>query len=241
MPYSILLVDDDPDFRAEFRDLLEEYDVLEASHGQAALELLTRPNEIALVILDVKMPGLPGTEVLRRSKEIAPSLPVIILTGYSSKDVAIEALKGRADDYIEKPIDPEKARTIVRKLLEVQRGGDNLDAAGPKATVERVKQFAERNYDKRVTLRDAAELVCLSPKYLSRIFKEITGKTFTQYRKETKTEKAKELLSQTGHAVSQIAEKLGYHNTESFIRLFRDTAGLTPTEYRKKEERETVG
>ena len=62
------------------------------------MQLLRKPNEIDLVLLDVMMPGLSGTEVLREMKKLSPNLAIIILTGYSSKDVAIEALKGHADD-----------------------------------------------------------------------------------------------------------------------------------------------
>ncbi len=102
MPYNVLLVDDDKMFREELREALEDYRVVEAANGKEALEILKKPNEIDIVMLDVMMPGLPGTEVLKEIKKISPSLSVVMLTGYSSKDVAIEALKGRADDYIEK-------------------------------------------------------------------------------------------------------------------------------------------
>ena len=52
MPYNVLIVDDDKDFRDEFRDYLENYEVIEASNGEEALELLRKPNEIDLVILE---------------------------------------------------------------------------------------------------------------------------------------------------------------------------------------------
>ena len=64
------------------------------------------------------MPGMRGTEALRAIKEIAPGIGTIILTGYGSKDVAVEALKGRADDYIEKPLGIGSLRESVENLLE---------------------------------------------------------------------------------------------------------------------------
>ena len=57
------------------------------------------------MILDVNMPGSKGTEVLKDIKALYPDLGIIILTGHSSEDVAIEALKGHADEYLEKPLD----------------------------------------------------------------------------------------------------------------------------------------
>ncbi|MFB0526823.1 MAG: response regulator [bacterium] len=237
MPYNILLVDDDKEFREEFRDYLEDYQVIEACNGEEALGLLKKPNVIDLVILDVMMPGLPGTEVLKEMRRIDPDLGIIILTGYSSEGVAIEALKGRADDYIQKPIDIDKAKEIIERLLETKRGEGDINTLGTKGKIEKVKRFVQRNYHKKVSLKDAAQAVYLSPKYLSRIFKQITGKSFNEYKLKIKIEKARELLTKTGYNVNQLAEKLGYENAESFIRLFKKLAGYTPTEYRKKIQR----
>src|ERR1700689_1106350 len=105
MAYQILMVDDDAEFREELRDCLEGYTVIEAANGPEALAILKKPNVIDLVILDAVMPQVSGMEVLREIKKIKPGLAIIIMTGQSSKDIAIDALKGRAHDYIEKPID----------------------------------------------------------------------------------------------------------------------------------------
>lgn len=237
MPYNILLVDDDREFREEFRDYLEDYEVIEACNGEEALKLLKKPNVIDLVILDVMMPGLHGTEVLKEMRNIDPDLGIIILTGYSSEGVAIEALKGHADDYIQKPLDIDRAKEIIERLLETKKEEADIDITGIKGKIERVKRFAQRNYHKKVCLKDAAQAVYLSPKYLSRVFKQSTGKSFSEYKLKIKIEKAKELLGKTGYNVNQVAEKLGYKNVESFIRLFKKLAKYTPTEYRKKIQR----
>ncbi|MBD3263504.1 MAG: response regulator, partial [Candidatus Omnitrophica bacterium] len=64
MAYNILLVDDDRYFREEFSDFLEDYNVTGVPSGEKALEVLSKPNEVDLVILDVMLPDLRGTEVL---------------------------------------------------------------------------------------------------------------------------------------------------------------------------------
>jgi len=238
MAYNILLVDDDKEFREEFRDYLEDYQVIEARNGEEALNLLRKPNVIDLVILDVMMPGLRGTEVLKEMRKLDPDLGIIILTGYSSESVAIEALKGHADDYIQKPLDIDKAKEIIESLLEAKKEEGNIDIAGIKGKIEKVKRFVERNYHKKVCLKDAAQSVYLSPKYLSRIFRQNTGKSFSEYKLKVKIEKARELLSKTGYNVNQVAENLGYENVESFIRLFKKFVKYTPAEYRKKIRRE---
>jgi two-component system response regulator YesN len=237
MSYNILFVDDDADFRSEFRECFYDYGIVEASNGKDALDILKRPNEIDLVILDENMPGMRGTEVLKEMKKLVPGLAIIIMTGYSTKDVAVAALKGAADDYVEKPINLKKTKEIIEGLLEKKKGIVNLGAADIKDKVERVKRFAERNYDKKVSLKEAAAIVCLSPKYLSRAFREYACTGFSDYKLKIKIDKAKEWLTSTGYTVDQISYKLGYQNAESFIRIFKEFAGCTPTGYRKRSYR----
>jgi YesN/AraC family two-component response regulator len=233
MAYNILLVDDDEDFREEFRDFLEEYNIVEASSGQEALDLLGKPNEIDLVILDVIMPGLPGTKVLKRIKEMTPDLAVIILTGYGTKTTVIEALKGRADDYIEKPVDIGKTKTAIERLLRDKVSTGDVIEGGIGVRIKRVMHFVERNYDKKVSLGRAAEIACLSPKYLSRVFKQTTGMGFSEYKLRVRMVKAGELLATTDRTIDRISYEMGYENPESFTRLFKKVTGKTPTEYRR--------
>jgi YesN/AraC family two-component response regulator len=78
-----------------------------------------------------------------------------------------------------------------------------------------------------------ANSVCLSPKYLSRFFKQETGENFNQYRLRVKVEKAKEFLKNTSNTIEQISDKMGYQNIESFIRVFKKFTNHTPTTYRR--------
>jgi len=232
MPFNILLVDDDRDFREEFRECLDEYNVVEASNGREALEILTKPNEIDLVILDVVMPGMRGTDVLKALKEAEPDLGVVILTGYGSKSVVVEALKGRADDYLEKPLDIPKAKEVIARLLRARPVPEGASADGIEARIRRVTHFLERNYDKAVSLRDVAAIACLSPKYLSRVFPRIVGQGFNAYKSKVKAERAARLLVTTDTPIEQIAFDLAYENPESFARAFKKTTGVTPSAYR---------
>ncbi|MEI7998120.1 MAG: response regulator [Candidatus Omnitrophota bacterium] len=230
MAYKILIVDDDPEFRQEMQECLYNYKIIQACNGRQALEIIQRPHAVDLVILDVILPGLSGIEVLKQMKKIAPSLAVIILTGQSSKDVAIEALKGHADDYIEKPFQVEKLLNAVEKVLDLKfkKSTTHINK------MERVKMFIERNVDKKIILKQVSEEVCLSVKYLSRLFKERIGVGFNEYRLKVKIQKAGEILKSTNYTVNQVAIQLGYKNPESFIRMFQKQMGCTPTQYRHK-------
>jgi len=234
MADRILIVDDDKELRSELKDFLEGYEVLEAPDGEAALKLLRRANDVRLVILDVRMPGMNGLDVLTEIKKTDPDLMTIVSTGYSSKDVAIEALKGKADDYMEKPLDFEKLGRSIESLIGVDTSNIIEEGQGSGAKIARVRRFVEKNWYKKITLDDVADEVCLSPKYLSRIFKLYTKKGFSNFKLELKMGNAKDLLKKSGYNINQISERLGYENTESFIRQFKKMVGCTPAEYRKK-------
>jgi two-component system, response regulator YesN len=241
MPNSILIVDDDRAFREELKECLFNYDVVEAADGEQAIELINSPNEIDVVILDVMMPKLSGTEALKRIKKAAPEVGIIVLTGYSSKDIAIEALKGKADDYMEKPVAIEKLKGTIEKLLENKNRTGEIGSETVEGKINRVKNFAARNWHKRICLEEAASKVYLSSKYLSRIFRQTVGMNYSEFCLEVKTEKAKELLDKTGCNIDQISDKLGYKNTESFIRTFKKRTGSTPTQYRSNSASKSSG
>lgn len=235
MSFTILLVDDDQDFREEFSDsFCDDYKVIAAGSGHKALELLEKPNEIDLIILDVNLPDGRGTQWLHQFKSKFPQLSIVIFTGFSSKDVAIEALKGKADDYLEKPLQIPQAKLVIDRLLDKHLNPVDIQDEDRRGKVERIKRFADRNVDKKITLNDAAQTVGLSPKYLSRIFKEQTGIDFSDYRLQRKIVKSKELLEKSGRTISQIAEEMGYQNLETFIRLFKRATRMTPAVYRAR-------
>jgi YesN/AraC family two-component response regulator len=233
MAEKLLVVDDDDTFREEFKESLEEYEVVDVPNGDEALKLLRRPNAIDLVTLDVKMPGLNGLKVLKEIKRLSPDVGIVIITGYGSKDVTLEALRGHADDFIEKPVDIDKIKEIIERVIESKKGSDQ-NAPEIENKIDKVKRFTERNINKSVRLKDAAQAVCLSPKYLSRVFQQITGMGFSEYRLKLTVEKAKIQLQNTTFNINQIAYGLGYQNAESFIRVFKNNTGYTPTAYRIK-------
>ena len=234
MTETILIVDDDKEFREELKCSLEEYSVLEACDGQEALKILSKPNEIDLVTLDVKMPGLSGTDILKLIKKRDSGLKVIIMTAFSSKDVAIESLRGQADEFLEKPVDVDKMKNLIEKLLESKKNKNEHDIPDMKHKIERVKRYIERNCFKKVSLSDAAKAVGLSPKYLSRVFSDVAGIGFVDYKLKVKMDRAKQMLTGTGCSVSQVSDKLGFMNPESFMRIFKKITGATPTKFRKK-------
>jgi DNA-binding NtrC family response regulator len=116
---NILIIDDEEAIRDSCSQALkkEGYTVKTAKDGKDGLKFF-RQNFFHSVLLDLKLPGLDGMEVLSRIKEENPETPVIIITGYASIESAVEAIKRGASDYLPKPFTPEQLRVIVRKALD---------------------------------------------------------------------------------------------------------------------------
>ena len=113
---NLMLVDDEERFLATTAKLLERagHRVLTASSGQAAIELLGE-QDVDVMILDMKMPGMGGLEVLRDVRLRFPLVEVIMLTGHGTIESAVEGLKSGAFDFVTKPCDIE---TLVSKAEE---------------------------------------------------------------------------------------------------------------------------
>lgn len=116
---SILIVDDEKNIRLALSMSLEklEIPVAAAASGEEALEKLA-PGGYELMLLDLRMPGMDGMEVLRRVSQQWPELKVIIITAYGSIDLAVEAMKLGAVDFLQKPFDAAQVREVVRRILE---------------------------------------------------------------------------------------------------------------------------
>lgn len=139
---AIVAVDDEPavlaavarDLRREFG---ERYRVLRAGSGEEALEvvkeLVTRGDQVALLIADQRMPGLSGTEYLVEARKLAPDAKRVLLTAYADTDAAIKAINEVAlDYYLLKPWDPpeEELYPVVSDLLETWESGAALESGG---------------------------------------------------------------------------------------------------------------
>jgi YesN/AraC family two-component response regulator len=229
---KLLIVDDEMIVREAFMAAFDEYTIVPATGGQEALNILRRPNDIDLVILDVVMPGLNGIRLVKEIKNINPKLSVAILTGYGSKDIAIEALRAHADEFIEKPFDIKQTREIIERLLSRNNNSSQMESHDTEGKIRKAREFIKRNYNKSISLKDISQMSYLSPKYFSRVFKEKTGKSFIEFRVGLRIEAAKQFLRKSSYSISQIAYTVGYQNPDSFMKMFKRITGFTPSEYR---------
>src|SRR5438094_3424561 len=118
----ILVIDDEAAIRDSLRMTLEYegYDFVAAATGQEGLALVEREAP-DLVLLDVKMPGMDGLEVLDRVRAMNESLPVVLISGHGTISTAVEATKKGAFDFIEKPFASERVLVSLRNALDQRR------------------------------------------------------------------------------------------------------------------------
>jgi two-component system nitrogen regulation response regulator GlnG len=149
----ILIVDDEEGIRDNLSRLVrqEGFEPLPAPNGETALALITRESP-DVMLLDIRMPGLDGMEVLRRAKALDATLPVVMITAHGGVKGAVTALQAGAHDYLEKPLDhadvvrslhramtDRRLRQTIQVLTDRVRESDSLrDVMGPSDVVARI-------------------------------------------------------------------------------------------------------
>ena len=115
----ILIVDDDDALRESLELILsaEGYTVLSANHGEAALELIEE-NAVEVVLCDLRMPGLDGFDLIPQISRQLPGVPIILMSAHGTDDLAVEAIKRGAYDYLAKPFQPAEIRLTLVKAHE---------------------------------------------------------------------------------------------------------------------------
>src|SRR5262245_34097078 len=115
---TVLVVDDEEGPRQSLRLIFkDEYEVLMASDGRTAVEL-AKSNEIDVAVVDIRMSGMSGIEVLERLKYVNPAIEVIMMTAFETTDTMRQALRLRACDYINKPFDLGTMRAAVANAIQ---------------------------------------------------------------------------------------------------------------------------
>src|SRR6266566_6643913 len=115
---TLLIVDDEEGPRMSLQFIFkDDYDILMASNGPSAIEL-AQNNKIDVAVLDIRMAGMSGIEVLERLKFVDPTIEVVMMTAFETTDTIRQALRLRACDYINKPFDISTMRAAVANAMQ---------------------------------------------------------------------------------------------------------------------------
>ena len=143
---KILLVDDEKRFRETWHRLLtgRGYDVITAENGQIALDILSN-SQVNIIILERKMPLISGEDTLEIINAKYPNIPIIIITGHRSMDIAVACMKKGAYDFIVKPFE------VDQLLLAIERAEDkkNLEQKAKQTQDELIRTLFDFNTEKK--------------------------------------------------------------------------------------------
>ena len=244
---TVLLVEDNADVRAYLRaHLAPAYRLLESANGADALEQ-AQTHKPDLILSDVMMPEMDGTELCRRLKASAAlrDVPVILLTARADEASQIDGLRLGADDYIEKPFSVEalKARIdnllATRRALRVQYSREVVvqpravtAPSADEAFLDNVQDVVERHLGWSGFTADVfAREVGLSKSQLGRKLRALTGTSPAAFVREFRLQRAAQMLMRKTGIVAEVAYAVGFNDVDHFGKLFKKKFGVPPSQY----------
>ena len=236
--FKVLLVDDEPVILEGLRKLVPWADYnceapATARDGLDAREKIEalRPD---IVFTDIKMPNEDGLTLIAALRSSYPNMQITLLTGYRNFEYAQAAIKFGVTRFLLKP----SKMTEIIEALEAMTGKLSPGASpNPEAgsfIVNEALKFMRANYNKKITLEDAAKTAYVSKWHLSRLLSEFTKKSFLDNLNEIRINKAKILLLDPSLKVGDVSDLVGFSDASHFAKLFKKFAGVSANEYRNK-------
>jgi len=248
---SLLIVEDNDDFRSFLVGCLQEYyQVYEASDGKKALTVLAQ-QPIHVVISDIMMPVMDGMELCHKIKtDIRYShIPIILLTARTAEEHILSGLKEGADEYITKPFNLEILLLRIRKLLMwTLQNHDKFktrDISPSEITIssldeqliEKAIRIVEENMDNsEFSVEELSAQIGMSRSGLYKKLMQITGKSPLEFMRILRLKRGRKLLEGSQMNISQISYQVGL-SPKQFAKFFKEEFGYLPSEYKKKEEK----
>ena len=237
---KILIIDDEPKIRNGLSNLLtrrEGWEVAGAYENAADALKYLAVNQVDVMITDIKMPEISGLELIARIRERDKKTAIIILSGYSNFQFAQRAIELGVSRYLTKPTNPRELICVLEET-EKKLGGkqEKEEDSGkiPNLFVQKAADYIKLNYSEKISIKEIADQLYLSPNYLSELFKKHTGKTISEYLTEYRLEKACQLLNHAEYRVGDVSGMVGIHDGRYFSNMFKKKYGMTPTEYRNR-------
>lgn len=230
-----------------------------ALDGFEALKLVKKENP-DIIIVDIKMPGMDGLELMDKLRTENVKSKIVILSAYGEFEYAQKAMSLGASGYLLKPVNELKLKELISKLVKeikeekeqieklrtayfeakdaVKHPFSSTDTALSENEnnylVQRVKTYIKENYSRDISLEDICRNIAVSRNYLCYLFKKETGENVWDYITHVRMNKAKELLEKTNSKNYEIASAIGYESASYFNKMFKRYTGVTPYEYKNR-------
>ena len=244
--YKLIIIDDEPRIAEGMGQLFpwESVGFVAVGTFTSAVKALDylQHEHVDVVLSDIQMPDMTGLDLCRALQGME-GVRIVLFSSHQNYEYFRSAIQYNVADYLLNPISYATLLECFTKLR------DQLDAENQVAQessegyyeqiVRTVSEYLEAHYQDG-TLTKCAERVSLSPTYLSRIFKEKSGMSFSDRLLQIRMERACELLSNPDYKGYDVAYDVGYDNPKNFSRAFKNYYGKTPSEYRQHRKEDSA-
>jgi two-component system response regulator YesN len=248
--HAVLVIDDDIGTREGFSGFLHSagFVVTTASTGHEGLDIARR-QLFNVILADLRLPDISGIDVLRALRTDRRDVAMVIVTGFGSVTSAVEALKLRALDFVEKPLDGEHLIEVVQsaaRAAATTRNSQRADAEGslgeipsepvptdPRAAAV-LRLIDQRYREVDLSVASIAVEINLSIGHMCLLLKRETGHSVGAHLHSRRIAEAKKRLQHTTLSIKEIAFRVGYRSTSRFDHHFLRRCGLTPMAYRRR-------
>lgn len=258
MLHRVLIVEDEETIRLGLASTVDWLSmqcsvVGTAEDGEIGLRMI-RELQPDIVIADICMPGMNGMDMIEEGRKYV-SFRSILLTSYSEFEYAQRAVSIQTYEYMLKPLDEEKLREVITRIqadiekdrrlnqLEMLSGCVPLNAAAAEtveaskdALVDTVLQRIIECSHEKISIESLAKELFVSPSYLSRRFKAVTGRTFLDTLNMHRVQQAVKRLNEGRDSISRIAEETGFGDYKHFCEVFKRYIGQSPRSYIKSRK-----
>lgn len=224
-----------------------------AEDGDVGLKMI-QELQPDIVIADIRMPGMNGMDMIEEGRKFA-NFRSILLTSYSEFEYAQRAVSIQTYEYMLKPLDEEKLREVIARIrvdIEKERRLNQLEMLSGVATlgtpatetvnapkdplVDTMLQRIIDSSHEKISIETLAKELYVSPSYLSRRFKAVTGRTFLDTLNMHRVQQAVKRLNEGSESISRIAEETGFGDYKHFCEVFKRYIGQSPRSYIKSKK-----
>ncbi|MBR5762256.1 MAG: response regulator [Lachnospiraceae bacterium] len=236
--YRVMLIDDEQSARSLLKASInwERYDMEVAGEAASGIEAINIIDEIVpdIAFVDISMPFMNGIEFTEVATKRYPGLKIIIMTAFDEFEYARQCIRLPVFDYMLKPFVRAEVEENLKKLKDIlDRTVKDTEPAVEiePSSIGQIKRYIEDNYtDSKLNLTSVAQIFGFSASYLSRKFKQDTGKNFVEYLTECRMKRAMELAASNMKMFSASTE-VGIPDPNYFGRCFKKYTGQSYSDY----------